>query len=389
MVTRNIIEWVAFALLTSVLLLAVNSTVQANDDFSLRLTMNGDDISETETIVIDPESELTIDLQIFDVTSDVTLQKVSVLVTFAEQVILTQSETLGNYHIVAGESYRREIAINAREVLKFGDRTLATGIYRSQVRLEYAAGGMEKVWSQWRNIQILGNPLNTPVGAAGIAVSAGAVAAILLLVRSLAVPSLPAGTALPSSASAKALPRLYELALGRLEPMTRGRVVGSIVSAAKKRIKKEKCPICETRLKHGHCYTCRKSAKEVHSEYKNRLKDLALQGGQLIANGQVVTLDDLCSRLNISGKLGTDVIAVLRHAKLVRVRGLARKLTGKVVMAGIGSGVSTIIWVTVGGFAVLNTPALAGILVATIVIPLTVTKSLQIKARRAVMKGKH
>ena len=389
MVIRNIIQCVVFALLTSTLLLAVNSTVQANDDFSLRLTINGDDMSETETIVIDPDRELTIDLQIFDVTSDITLQKVSVLVTLAGQVILTQSETLGNFHMVAGENYRREIAIDAREVLKLGELTLTTGIYRSQVRLEYSVGDQERVWSQWKNIQILGNPLSTPVGAAGTAVSAGTVAAILLLLRSLAVPNLPAGTTLPLSASAQALPRLYELALERLEPMTRGRVVGSVVSAAKKRIIKKKCPICETRLKHGHCYTCKKSAKEVRNEYKNKLKDLALQGGQLIASGQAATLDDLCSRLNISGKLGTDVIAVLRHAKLVKVRGLARKLTGKAVMAGVGSGVSAIIWVTVGGFAVLSTSALVGILIASIVIPLAVTKSLQMKARRAIKRGAH
>ena len=137
MVIKNIIEWTALALLTSVLLLAVNSTARASDDFSLRLTVNGQDISETETIVIDPEGELTIDLQVFDVTRDVTLQKISVMVTFAEQVILSRSETLGNYHIIPSESYRREIVINAREALKFGDRTLTTGIYRGQVRLEY------------------------------------------------------------------------------------------------------------------------------------------------------------------------------------------------------------------------------------------------------------
>jgi len=44
MMTRNIIECMAFALLAFVLILAVNSPVQANDDFSLRLTMNGVDI---------------------------------------------------------------------------------------------------------------------------------------------------------------------------------------------------------------------------------------------------------------------------------------------------------------------------------------------------------
>jgi hypothetical protein len=387
MMIRNIIECMAFVFLTFALLLAVNSRVQANDDFSIRLTMNGDDISEMETIVIDPERELTIDLQIFDVTRDVTLQKVSVLVTFAEQVILTQSETLGNFQMVAGESYRRGITINAREILKFGDRPLSTGIYRSQVRLEYVVDGREKAWSQWKNIQILGNPLSTPAGAAGIVVSAGALAAILLVVRALAVPNLPAGTALPSSTPVKALPRLYEFALERLEPMARGRVVGSIVNSAKKRIIKERCPICETRLKHGHCYTCKKSVKEVRKEYTNKLKDLVLQGGQLIASGQAATLDDVCSRLGISGKLGTDVIAILRHAKLVRVKGLARKLTGKAITAGIGSGLSAIIWVTVGGFAVLSTSALIGILIASVVIPLTVTKSLQVKARRAIRRS--
>ncbi|HUT67491.1 MAG TPA: hypothetical protein VMW86_02940 [Dehalococcoidales bacterium] len=187
MMTRNIIEWMAFALLAFTLILAVKSTVQANDDFSLRVTMNGDDISEAETIVIDLERELTIDLQIFDVARDVTLQKVSVLITFAEQVILAQSEALGNFHMMAGESYRREITIDAREALKFGDRPLTTGIYRGQIRLEYAVGSREKVWNQWKNIRILGNPLSTPAGAAGIAVSAGAVAAILLLARSLTI----------------------------------------------------------------------------------------------------------------------------------------------------------------------------------------------------------
>ena len=239
------------------------------------------------------------------------------------------------------------------------------------------------------NIRILGNPLNTPVGAAGVAVGAGTLAGILLLVRSLVVPNLPAGTTLSSSTPVGTSLLLRELALDRLEPVTRGRVVGNIVSATKKRIIKGKCPICETRLKQGYCYTCKKPAKEVRSEYKNKLKDLALQGGQLIAGGQVATLDDLCSRLNISGKLGTDVIATLRHAKLVKVRGLARKLTVKSIMVGIGSGISTIIWITVGGLAALSTSTLIGILIASIVIPLAVMKSLQMKARRAIMKGKH
>ncbi len=382
MTIRNIIGCLAFVLLTFVLILAIDSTVHANEDFTLRLTMNGEDISEAETVTIDPERALTIDLQIFDVTGDVTLQKVSVSVTFAEQVILTKSDTLGNFHMVAGESYRREIVIDAREALKVGEQSLTTGIYRGQIRLEYTVGNREKVLSQWKNIRIPGNPLSTPAGAAGVAVSAGTVAAILVLARALAVPGLPAGTTLPSVVSVTPLTRLYVLAMERLEPMARGRVIGSIVSAAKKRILKDKCPICETRLKHGYCYTCKKPAKDVRNEYTNKLKELALQGGQLINSGQVATLDDLCSSLGVNGKLGTDVIATLRHAKLIKVRGLARKAAGKAVMAGIGTGVSTIIWITVGGFAVLSTSALIIILIASIVIPLAVTKSLRMKARR-------
>jgi hypothetical protein len=387
MMARNIIGCLTFTLLTFALLLFVNSATKANDDFSLRLTINGDDVSEMETIVIDPEQELAIDLQIFDVTRDITLQKVSVVVIFAGQAILTQSNTLGNFRMMTGESYRHEMTINAREVLKLGNLPLATGIYRSQIRLEYSVDGQEKVWSQWKNIKILGNPLSTPLGVAGMVVSAGAVAAILSLVRSLAVPSLPAGTTLPLSASVKALPRLYELALERLEPVTRGRVVGSIVNSAKKRIKKEKCPICQTHLKHGYCYTCQKSAKEVRNEYTNKLKSLVLQGGQLVASGQVATLEDLCSRLSLSHKLGSDVMATLRHAKLVKLRGVSRKLTGKAVLAGISSGLSTMIWVTVGGFAVLSASALILILIASIIIPFAITKSLQIKARRAIRRG--
>jgi len=256
---RNIIQCLLFVSLTIVPLLVTSPAVGSNGDFSLHLTLNRDDISEIETIVVDPEGELTIEIQISDVTSDVTLKNVLVVLTFAEQIILIRNETLGNYRVMAGEIYRRDITINAAEILTFGGRPLATGIYRSQIRLEYATAGQEKAWNQWKNIKILGNPLNTPLGAVGIVVSAAALVSILMLARSLAVPKLPIGTNLPLSVSVKALPRLYEFASERLEPVTRGRVVGSIVKSAKRRITKERCPICGTRLKHGQCFTCKKS----------------------------------------------------------------------------------------------------------------------------------
>jgi len=387
MAARDIIKYLVFASLIILLLLSVNSTVEANDDFTLRISMNGNDISAADTIIIYPDRPLDVELQIYNVTSDVTLHSVTVLVTFAEQVVQTRSVNLGDYHIAAGDSYTRRITLDTGEELKIADRPLVTGIYRSQIKLEYSAGSQARALSQWKNIKIPGNPLTTPAGAAGVAVGAGTLVSILLLIRSLAVPSITAGTTLPLSAPVKALPRLYELAAGRLESLTRGRVAGTIVSAAKKRIIKDKCPICETRLKHGHCYTCKKSAKEVRKEYTDKMKDLVLKGSQLITSGEAATLGELCSKLGVSGKLGTDIIATMRHAKLVKVKGAARKVTGKAVMVGIGSGLSTIIWVTVGGFAVLNTATLAGILVAVIVIPLVITKSLQMKARRTIKRG--
>ena len=387
MTARNITGGLVFLVLAVTLLLVTGVTAEANDDFSLRIIINGEDISGIETIVIDPEKELKIDLRITGVSRDITLREITIAVTFASQTIVTQSETLGNFRITAGESFHKELTINTKEALQIGGRPVATGIYRSQVNLEYAVEGREEVRSLTKNIKIPGNPLTTPAGAAGAAVSLGAMAAIIMLVKSVAVPGLPAGTVLPAGTTVKAMPGLYELAMKKLESTTRGRVVGNIVNSAKRRIIRDICPMCQTRLKHGHCYTCKKSTRELRNEYTNRLKDLALEGGELIASGEVATPDELGSRLGISGKLGTDVIATLKHAKLIKVRGLARKVTGKAITTGISSGLSAIIWVTVGGFAVLSTPALVGILIAAIIVPLVVVKSLQMKARRAIRRA--
>jgi hypothetical protein len=388
MIANNIIKWVLFVSSIFVLILVMNDMVRADDDFSLKLTLNGEDISKVDTVTIDPEEFSRINLQIYDVTGDVILHKLSVSITFVEQVILTQSVDLGDYHIAAGESYSNELMIDIKKVFTYGGHPLTTGIYHSQLKLEYARGSQEKARSQWIYIHILGNPLTTPAGAAGIAVGVGTLAAILLLVRSLVVPAIPKGTALPSSTLVRPQTLLRDLAMNRLEPTARGRVMGSIVSATKKCIVKEKCPICEIRLKHGYCFTCQKSAKDLRREFTAKLSDLALQTGQLIESGQVINLDDLCSKLGISRRLGTDVIATLAHARLVKVKGLARKLMGKALMVGIGSGLSIVIWVTIGGLAFLSTSALVIILVASVAIPLVVTKGLQMKAKHDIRKSK-
>jgi len=383
---RNTVKLLIFTMLMVILLQATHTAVAANGDFSLRFAMNGSDITELETIDIDPERDMTVDLHIFDVTRDVALEKISVVVTFAGQTIQTLSHSLGDFRIAAGEDYRKQITLSTREVLRLGDRLLVTGTYRAMITLEYTAGNQQKAWSETKNLRIHGNPLNTPAGAAGIVISGGTIAVILMLLKSLIVPGLPAGTTMPVNTPVRSLPSLHDLAAERLEPTTRGRVMGSIVKAARGRIIKDRCPICGTRLKHGYCYTCKKSAKEVRKEYVDRVRDLVMQSSELLASGQVATLDKLCSRLGIDAKLGTDVIATLKHAKLVKVKPVPRQLMGKAVMVGIGSGLSAMLWVTVGGLVALSPSALVGLLAASVVIPVAVTKGFQIKAKRTLKK---
>jgi hypothetical protein len=383
---RSIIKTLAFVLLLGALLSAAHSAAEANGDFSIRLNVNGEDLLKQETITIDPERELMVDLQIFDVARDVTLRRVSVVVTFAGQTLITLSENLHDFRVAAGETYEEKIILDAREMLKIGNLPLITGIYRSVINLEYTVGDRNMVWSESKNIRILGNPLVTPLGAAGLIVSMGTVASILMLMRSLVVANLPGGTMLPAHTRISSLPRLYDLAAERLEPVARGRMMGSLAKAAKGRVIKNECPVCETRLKHGYCYTCKKSAKEVRNEYTDRVRTLAIQGSKLLASGEVATIDGLCSRLGINARMGTDVIATLKNAKLVKIRGIARKLMGKAVMASIGSGLSTVLWVTVGGLVVLSSSAMVAILVASVVIPVTLTKSLHMRARHAIKR---
>jgi hypothetical protein len=365
MMTRITVAYTVFIFLTTLLLLVVDSAVRA-DDFSLSLAINGEDITKEEIVTINPEGKLKINLWIFDVNRDVILRECSITVTFSNISFPPISEQLGNYHIALGESYQREMTINAREFLNSGDRPLATGLYRSQVKLEYSAGGEGKVWNRWISIRILGNPLSSVFGIAGAVISTVTIGTVLWLIKGLST--------------------LYKFAMGRLESLSRGRVVGIIVNASKKFAIKEKCPICRNPLKNRYCYNCMKSAKQLRREYRNILRNLAIQSEELLAEGKL-TRNELCIRFDIDGQTAGDVIAVMNNAKLYRVKGLARGLMMKAILAGICFTISTVIWVTVGGFAILSTAALLAILIAAIVIPLAVTWGFRAKAERAFEKN--
>ena len=365
MMTKITVAYAVLILLATLLLLIQDSAVRA-DDFSLSLAINGEDIMEEETITIDSEGKFKVNLRIFDVTDDVILRKYSITVTLARFSFPPINEHLGDYHMAPGDNYQREMIINTRELLNSGDRPLATGIYRSQLKLEYLVNGEVKVWSKWINFQILGNPLSSVLGIAGAVISAATIGTVLWLVKGLST--------------------LYKFAMGRLESLSRGRVVGNIVNASKKFIIKEKCPICRNPFKNKYCYICMKSAKQLSSEYRNRLKNLAIRSEELFVTGKL-TRNELCTVLDIDSQTAADVIAVINSAKLFRVKGFARGLIIKAILAGICFTISTIIWVTVGGFAILSTEALLAILIAAIVIPLAVTWGFRAKAKRAFKKN--
>jgi len=120
MMFRTTVAYPVLILGIITLILIMDSAIRA-DDFSLNLAINGEDIFEEGTITIDSERELIIDLRIFDVTSDIILSKYSITVTFAGVSFPPISEQLGNYHMAPGDSYQREITINAREFLKLHD----------------------------------------------------------------------------------------------------------------------------------------------------------------------------------------------------------------------------------------------------------------------------
>jgi hypothetical protein len=384
---KRIIGPLLFVLFLAVIVPGFSIAAGVNGDFTLWVTVNDQDITAEDTIVLEPEKDLEVELGIENGEQSLTLHGILISITFADVVIMTHREKLTNFHMAPGEFRSEKIVMDLKDRLKLGNLPLTTGIYRSKFELEYTVENRVEAWSQWKNIKIPGNPLTTTSGIGGAVIGLVTVAAILALVKSIISPTLPAGTDAPSGATVQALPELREYIMSRLESTTRGRAVGSIVNSAKKRIVRHKCPICDSRIRHGYCFTCRKSAKQVRAEYVNRLKELAIRGGELIANGQVVTMEQLCSLLDISGKLATDVIATLRHARLIKIKGLARKLVDKAVTAGICSGLSAIIWITIGGFIVLNAAALIIILLVALIIPFAITRIMQIRARRTIQKN--
>ena len=82
-------RWLQIGSVTAFLVLMVSWPFVAyavsltEDGFFLDIKVNGKDLSRQETIITDPEGELTIDIHVFDVNKEVTLEKVYVEIIFA------------------------------------------------------------------------------------------------------------------------------------------------------------------------------------------------------------------------------------------------------------------------------------------------------------------
>lgn len=375
-----LLAFIAFSVAMPASLLA---SEQVDGDFSLEIVVNGEELSALETITIDPEENVTVDLHVFDVTQEVTLESISLTITLLGQPVVSLAKSLGGVQVEAGNEYVEYFTINPKEAIGIGNMTLATGIYNGFITLNYSIADQEKIFSQPKNISIIGNPLATVAGVVALVVTGSAVVAGTALGVSVASPAISAGVAIPMQAQVIPLEGLKSFALGRLEPTARGSVVGAIVREARKRIKKRYCPICSNRIRHDYCYTCRKTAKQVEKEYTEKVKELALQGIQLLASGEARTMEALCSKLGISDRLASDVIATLKNAKLVKVKGITTRLMGKVITTGISSAISLILWITIGGFAILSTWLLATVLFLALLLPILITRFFQWRARRA------
>ena len=301
------------------------ATTDVNGDFSLDITLNGQDITLGKTTTVDPDEEMVIDIHVFDVAREVTLERLSIRVTFLGSAVATINPDLQVRTLLPGEEYRETFTLTPKDYLRFGNINLITGVYRAEANLEYEAGPQVRSWLQPLDLKVPGNPVTTPAGAVAMATGAGAIVGALGLARTIAAPGLAAGAVASGGVSIAPSELLLDLASDRLESTTRGRVVNLVTKESRRRVVRNLCQICSTRFRSGSCPNCGRSAKEAREAYTELVQHRVMDAAPILARGRDVTLDALCSELGIDRQLGSDVLAVARSARLVKVRGLGRK----------------------------------------------------------------
>jgi VIT1/CCC1 family predicted Fe2+/Mn2+ transporter len=116
--------------------------------------------------------------------------------------------------------------------------------------------------------------------------------------------------------------------------------------------------------------------------YRRRIHDLSAAGIKLLAGSEVESIEELPQRLGINGALANDVTATIQNARLLEAKRVGRSLLASVLLTGISSAIAAVLWITVGGLAVLNTNVLMVILVLSVLVPFVIARALQMRMRR-------
>ncbi len=360
----------ALFVLPQILLFA--SPLQAadvNGDFTLDLKVNGQDMLASQSFTVQPDETLIFDLYIHNVNNTVEMEKLSVEIFFAGIPVGTITQDL-NKTVNPGETYRPELSpVSASDYLSIWGIDVTTGKYKAVIKLEYISLGEVKIWTQSREVEVPGNPLATAAGVAAAIATGAALGGVAALVKSLAGYSLEA-QALTGKKT--------------LEAQARGKTSKSMVSALKKIVVKDKCPVCGDKMQHGFCPTCRKPARELQKIYRRRIYGLAAAGSRLMDTGEIKTPEELPQKLELDVALAGDVIAVIKNARLFEAKRAGRSVLTSALLMGISSAVAAILWVTIGGLVVLSTTATIVIIALSILVPWIVATILRISMHRRI-----
>jgi len=366
-ITLTVMALFLASLVTLLIFPSALLAADVNGDFTLDMKVNGRDMFASQAFSVTPDETLVFDLTIYNVQKPVEMQRLSVEIFFAGVPVSTITQELGRV-VNPGEIYRPEIQpVSARDYLSIWGVDVTTGKYKAVIKLEYASLGQAQTWTQSREVDVPGNPMTTMAGVAAAIVTGIALGGVIALLKSLAGYSLET-QALTGKKS--------------LESQARNKASSSLVTAVKKAVVKDRCPVCREVIKHGHCPSCRKPARELLRTYRRRIHDLSAAGMKLLADGEVKSVGELPQKLGIEGKLATDVTATIQNARLFQIKRVGRSLLTSALLTGISSAIAGILWVTIGGFATLNTTVLMVLLVLSVLIPFVIARVLRMRMLR-------
>ncbi len=376
---------VLLALVLAVGVLApVHAQGESGPDFALEIHVDGQDLSTLSVLTLDVTRTSAIDLRVHDAKQDLTLRSITVAPAIAGREIVAFQKALTEAHVVSGQDFSTRMELSLGDYLSWDGRPLATGLYDVHVTVDYeTASGGQRTYDLPLEVRVPGNPLATPPGIAAVLFGIAAIAAAFSLASSVTTPAIAFGMQLPATAQAYATNQFKDFSSGGLEPMARERSIALMTEAAKKRMKKDRCPMCGAHLKHDMCLPCGKPVEELRAEYVDSMKDLMVDFGDAFADNQVLSVGALSRELGITPHLATEFLAVARKAKLMGIKGIGARVGGKALMMSVNAGVSTVLIITVGGFARLTPTILAVIVVLTVAAPLAITRYVAWRARRA------